>query len=130
MSIPKNVHQLLNDKEAIKVLTSVNEEGIPHSIVVGSTMSNGELLCAAEVLMKKTTKNLAINENVAILVVKGAESYLVNGTVVEKQTEGEMFESVKTQMAEKGMPVSGLWIFKPTTIFNQSAGPEAGTQIC
>lgn len=130
MSIPNNVHELLNDRQAAKVLTTVGKDGQPHSVVVGSIMSTGEMLCAAEVLMKKTSENLETNQKVAILTVKSMESYLVEATAVERQTEGELYNMVKAELDKMGMTMRGLWIFKPTAIYNQSASPESGTKIC
>lgn len=130
MNITEKVSNLLNDQGASKVLTTVSGDGIPHSIVVGSIMApNAETICAAEVLMKKTAKNLEINKNIAVLTVKGTESYLVNAIVVERQTEGELFDTVSEQMKKAGLPMQALWIFEPTAIYDQSAGPTAGTQI-
>ncbi|WP_320047589.1 hypothetical protein [uncultured Ilyobacter sp.] len=130
MKMPENVTNLLNDNGASKVLTTVSMDGIPYSIVVGSTMApNAETICAAEILMKKTAKNLGTNKNIAILAVKEKESYLVNATVVERQTEGELFDAVSAELKKISMAMTGLWIFKPTAIFDQSAGPNAGTQI-
>lgn len=130
MKIPEKVANLLNDQEASKVLSTISADGVPHSIVVGSIMApNEETICAAEVLMKKTANNLKTNKNIAVLVVKGMESYLVNAEVVERQTEGDLFNKVLEQMKKAGMPMEALWIFKPTAIYDQSAGPAAGTQI-
>lgn len=130
MKISEKVMNLLNDQSASKILTTVSSEGIPHSIVVGSMMApNAETICAAEILMKKTAKNLEMNKNIAVLTVKGKESYLVNARVVERQTEGELFDTVLEQMKKAGMPMRALWIFEPTAIYDQSAGPTAGTQI-
>ena len=130
MNIPEKVLNLLNDQAASKVLTTVAADGIPHSIVVGSIMApNAETLCAAEMLMKKTAENLKTNKDVAVLAVKGMESYLVNATVVERQTEGELFARISEQMQKSGLPMKALWIFQPNAIFDQSAGPNAGTQI-
>ncbi|GAA0178394.1 hypothetical protein SH2C18_14600 [Clostridium sediminicola] len=130
MTITEKVSTLLNDQEASKVLTTVSSDGVPHSIVVGSIMApNAETICAAEILMKKTAKNLESNKNIAVLAVKGMESYLVNATVVERQTEGDLFDTVAKELEKIGMAMSGLWIFKPTAIYDQSAGPNAGTQI-
>lgn len=130
MTITEKVLNLLNDQGASKVLTTVSSDGIPHSIVVGSIMApNAETICAAEVLMKKTAKNLEINKNIAVLTVKGTESYLVNATVEERKTEGELFDKVFEQMKKAGLPMQALWIFKPTAIYDQSAGLTAGTQI-
>ena len=130
MKIPEKVLNLLNDPSASKVLTTISVEGIPHSIVVGSIMApNDETICAAEVLMKRTAENLKTNKNIAVLTVKGKESYLVNAMVTERQTEGDLFNKVSDQMKKAGMPMSALWIFNPTAVYDQSAGPTAGTQI-
>ena len=130
MKITEKVLILFNDPNASKVLTTISSDGMPHSIVVGSIMApNEETMCAAEVLMKKTAENLKTNKNVAILAVKGMESYLVNATVVARQTEGDLFNNVSAQMKKAGMPMSALWIFNPTAVYDQSAGPTSGTQI-
>ena len=130
MKMPENVMKLLNDKEASKVLTTVDSNGIPHSIVVGSMMAPAEdMLCAAEVLMKKTAENLKTNKNIAILAVKGMESYSVNGTVIQRQVSGDLFETVAEELKKVGLPTQAVWTFKPTAIFNQSAGPDAGKKI-
>ncbi|QRN85734.1 pyridoxamine 5'-phosphate oxidase family protein [Clostridia bacterium] len=130
MIIPEKVVTLLNDPEASKVLTTVSSEGIPHSIVVGSIMAPDEkTICAAEILMKKTSENLAGNKNIAVLVVKGTESYLVNALVVERQTDGELFAKIAEQTKKAGMTTRGVWIFDPTVVYDQSAGPSAGIII-
>ena len=57
MKMTKEVMGLLNDQEATKVLTSVSADGIPHTIVIGSTMApEDELIAAAEIMMQKTSK--------------------------------------------------------------------------
>ena len=130
MQMPNEVISLLNDQEATKVLTSVSAKGIPHTVVIGSTMApDPNLICAAEVLMQTTSKNLKENTNVAILVVKGMESYQVIATVKAHQAEGPLFDNIKGELEKKGMPCRGLWLFDPVEIFNQSAGPDAGKKI-
>jgi predicted pyridoxine 5'-phosphate oxidase superfamily flavin-nucleotide-binding protein len=130
MKIPEKVLNLLNDKDALKVLTTISADGIPHSIAVGSVMApDAETICAAEIFMKATAENLKANKNIAVLVVKGAESYLVNATVAERKTEGDLFHKVSEQMKKANLPMQALWVFQPTAIYDQSAGPTAGTQI-
>lgn len=130
MNIPEQAVKLLNDPDASKVLTTISDDGVLHSIVVGSIMAPDEkTVCAAEVLMKTTAKNLETNKNIAVLTVKGMESYLVNATVVERQTEGPLFDKVAEQMKKAGLPMKALWIFEPTAVYDQSAGPNAGTKL-
>lgn len=130
MKIPEEVVKLLNNQEATKVLTSVSKAGIPHSVVVGSTMApQADLICAAEVLMQTTAENLKANPNVAVLVVKEMESYQVVGKVKDHQTEGPLFESMKKELEKIGLPCRGVWLFEPLEAYNQSAGPNAGKKI-
>ncbi|WP_111708215.1 pyridoxamine 5'-phosphate oxidase family protein [Lutibacter citreus] len=130
MKMPQEVIRLLNDNEATKVITSVSSKGIPHTIVVGSTMAPQEdLVCAAEILMQKTASNLKENPNVSVLAVKGMVSYQVVAKVKDHQTEGVIFDKVKADLEKKGLPCRGVWLFEPTEAYNQSAGPDAGKKI-
>lgn len=130
MKIPEEVIKLLNNKEATKVLTSVSKTGIPHSVVIGSTMApQSDLICAAEVMMHTTAENLKNSSNVAVLVVKGMESYQVIGKVKDHQTEGSLFETVKKELEKLGLPCKGVWLFEPLEVYDQSAGPNAGKRI-
>ena len=130
MKIPKNVMDLFNNPEATKVLTSVSTDGTPHSIVVGSVMAPSEdFFCAAEIMMKTTSANLESNPKVAAIAVKGMESYQIVGTVKARQTEGELFDNVNVKLAEMKMACSGVWVFEPLVIYDESAGPNAGTKL-
>lgn len=130
MKMPEQVVNLLNDKEATKVLTTVSTEGIPHTIVIGSTMApEANLICAAEVLMQTTSINLQDNKTVSVLVVKGMESYQIIATAKVHETEGSLFEKVKAELEKMGMPCRGLWLFEPIEVFDQSAGSNAGKKI-
>ena len=127
MKMSDEVMQLLNSKESLKVLTTISADGIPHSIAVGSmTAPDSETLCVAEIFMKSTKNNLAANENVAVLTVKGSEAYLINATVIKRQVEGDLFDKISEQMKKANLPMNALWLFQPTAVFDQSPGPNAG----
>lgn len=130
MKMSKEVIDLFNDQEATKVITSVSANGIPHSIVVGSTMApQADLVCVAEVLMHNTAKNIQKNPNVTVLAVKGMESYQVKAKVKSRETEGAIFETAKAELDKLGLPCRGVWLFEPIEAYNQSAGPDAGKKI-
>jgi hypothetical protein len=130
MKMPNEVVSLLNDQEATKVLTTVSSEGVPHTVVVGSTMAPAaDLIRAAEILMKTTSKNLKDNPTVAVLAVKGKESYQVVAKVTGHQTAGPLFETAKAELEKLGLPCRGVWLFEPLEAFDQSAGPNAGKKL-
>ena len=117
-------------RDATKVLSSVSSDGIPHTVVIGSTMAPEEdLIAAAEIMMQKTSKNLSQNSNVSVLAVKGTESYQVKAKVKERVSDGPLFDNVKAELEKMGMPCQGLWLFEPEEAYNQGAGPDAGKKI-
>ncbi len=130
MKMPEEVMNLLNDQEATKVLTSVSPEGIPHTVIIGSTMApESDLISAAEILMQTTSINLRANPNVSVLAVKGKESYQVVAKVKAHETEGPLFNKIKAELEKMGLPCKALWLFEPQEAFNQGAGPNAGKKI-
>ena len=130
MNLPREILELLNDEESIKTLTSVSADGVPHSVVIGSTLSpQPDLICAAEIMMKTTSKNLQENPIAVVLVVKGMRSYQIITKVIGHQTEGVLFNKIKTEIEKKGLICRGVWMFDPIEIYEQSAGPNAGKKI-
>jgi len=130
MKIPEKVMEVLSDESSVKILSSVSNDGKLHSVAAGSLMAMGEdRLFVAEIFMNTTSKNIQANKNVAILIVKGTESYLINATALERFTEGEYFETMIKPMSEKGIPVKAVWTFEANEIFDQSATPNAGTKL-
>ena len=128
--IPEKVMNLLNDPAATKVLTSVSASGVPHSVVIGSCMApSDDSIVAGEVLMKTTSKNVEKNPKVAVMVVKGPESYLVVAEKSGHVSEGPLFEKMNEQLAKHGLKARGVWTFTPLEVYDQGASPNAGTKL-
>ncbi len=126
----ENVSKLFQDKESVKVISTVSKDGEVHSIVAGSIMVVDEnTLGVAEVFMNTTSANLADNDKVALLAVKGMESYLVNATVQKRHTDGQLFDAMAEQFAKMNMQIRAVWTFYVDKIFDESAGPNGGKQI-
>jgi len=129
VDMPKNVLDLLGP-ESVKVLVTADKSGVPHAIVCGSIIAvDSKTLAVGEVLMKVSSKNLAANPNVAILAVKGLESYLVNAKVRARMTDGPVFTGMNEHLAKMKLRASAVWIFDPVSVYNQSAGPDAGKKL-
>jgi hypothetical protein len=86
-------------------------------------------LSVMEIFMNTTSDNLQANKDMAVLVVKGMESYLINATVIERITEGKLFGAYAKVMSEKGLPIKAVWTFDVDEMFDQSASPNAGSRI-
>ncbi len=130
MKIPEKVMKVLGDESSVKVLSTISNDGKLHSVAAGSIMAMGEdRLFVAEIFMNTTSQNIQANKNVAILIVKGKESYLINATALKRNTEGEFFEKMTKPMSEKGFTVKAVWTFELNEVFDQSATPNAGTKL-
>lgn len=124
------VSQLFQDPASVKVITTVSKEGEPHTIVAGSIMVVDEnTMAVAEVFMNTTSANLADNQKVALLAVKGMESFLVNATVEKRHTDGGLFDTISGQFAAMNMVVKAVWTFAVDKIYDESAGPNGGKQL-
>ena len=130
VKIPENVLAALADPKAVKVLTSVNAKGQPHSIVCGSINAPApNKLIVAEILMKTTSANLKKNDRASILVLVGMASYQINVKVKARITEGPLFDGMNKHLAAMKLRASAVWTFMPTAVFDQSANPNAGTKL-
>lgn len=126
----EKVSQLFQDAESVKVISSVSKTGQVHSIAAGSIMAiDDNTMAVAEIFMNVTSSNLKDNQKVALLGVKGMESYLVNATVEKRHTDGQLFDTIVEKFAAMNIPVKALWTFTIDEIYDQSASPNAGTRL-
>ncbi len=126
----ENVSNLFKDQASTKVISTVSKDGEVHSIVAGSIMVvDDNTMAVAEVFMHTTCANLEVNNKAALLAVKGMESYLVNGTVGARLTDGALFEAVAANFAKMNMQIKAVWTFTVDKIYDESAGPNGGKQL-
>ena len=57
------------------------------------------------------------------------KSYLVNGTVQKRYTDGQLFDTIAAQFAAMNMQIKAVWTFSVDKIYDESAGPNGGNQI-
>jgi len=129
VDIPKNVINIFGP-DSVKILVTADKSGVPHAIVCGSIIAvDSKTLAVGEILMKVSSKNLAANPNVGILAVKGLESYLVNAKVKARVTEGPVFIGMNEHLAKMKLKANAVWLFDAVSVYNQSAGPDAGKKL-
>jgi len=130
VKLPDNVMAAFNDAAAVKVLTSVASNGQPHSIVCGSIRAaEANKLIVGEILMKTTASNLKKNDRAAVLVLVGKNSYLVNVKVKARVSEGPMLDGMNEVLKGMGLKAAAVWVFTPTSVYDQGASPKAGTKL-
>jgi predicted pyridoxine 5'-phosphate oxidase superfamily flavin-nucleotide-binding protein len=130
--IPKEVQEFMQGKVAW--VATASPEGVPNATPKGTVrVIDDEHLVFADLFSRKTRENLLKNPKVAVTVIdeKSHQGFQIKGTV-ELLTAGELFRQVSEELkkAPKKLPPA-TYVVKITVdaVFDQSVGPDAGTQI-
>ncbi len=131
MNIPENVKALLEDQNTVKTLTTVDEEGNPHSVPIGSfsVMDDGNVAFLELLDTCQTQKNMLncywFKKDVSILAIgdwgKG-EAFQIKGSPYKFLTEGPIWDKF-LDMIWKVIPEanpSGVWLITPKEIRDQN----------
>jgi len=130
VAVPKEVADLLADKASVKVLVTASKEGQPHAIVCGSIFLGPDgKVGVGEILMKRAKQNLADSGKAAISVTAGPKSYELVLKNPARADSGPVFENLKAAMAALNLPCFAVWTFDVCEVWDESAGPTAGTKI-
>ncbi len=122
MNISKEIQDFIISSES-KALATIGTDLKSLNVVPVSTIKiSGDKILLVNYFMGKTLENIQNNSRVCFTCWKGLSGYKVNATV-EHITEGEIFDSIKTWVAEilPDRTVRGVLILTPTDIFDISA---------
>jgi len=127
--MPKEVMDLLNDREASKVIATVDAKGIPNVAPKGSLIAIDEKTIAfADILGGKTRANIEANKKVAVAVIKQRTGYQVKGTLTEFQTSGPVFDNYIKMFKPMGMTPKAAGIIKVEEVYALSPA-DAGKKL-
>lgn len=131
VALPKEVIDLINAKEATKLLVTVSSEGQPHAIVCGSIFATPDGKAGVgEILMKRASKNLKETGKAALSVAAGPKAYELILKNPARADSGPVFDDMKAKMAALNLPCFAVWTFDVAEVWDESAGPSAGTKVC
>lgn len=129
IKLAKEVVKLLEDEKTFKILTTVDQEGIPHSVIKQSLhITEAGNLAYLELLeTSKTQKNMVysiwFNGTVAISILgKNNESYQIKGKPIKVHISGPLFEEsyIETQKKFPDSDLAAVWVIEPESVFDQS----------
>lgn len=132
VSIPKVVQDFLPGKLAW--VATVSRDGVPNVTPKGTLkLLDEQHVFFADLFSLKTRQNLLDNPKVAVTVVDPAagKGYQLKGTA-EIVASGPLFDETAKAIKESPLGLPPIhYVVKITvdTVFDQSAGPEAGKQI-
>lgn len=131
VAIPKDIMELIAAKESVKILVTSSSEGQPHAIVCGSIFATPDGKAGVgEILMKRASKNLKDTGKAAIAIAAGPKAYEIILKNPVRSDSGPVFDDMKAKMAAVNLPCFAVWTFDVAEIWDESAGPTAGTKVC
>jgi hypothetical protein len=117
----------LNEAETLKILVTLDDEGVPHPTVKSSLRSDGADILYSEYLESSRTnrymtRSLWFNRNVSILIVTADQkSYTITARPVRAIISGKIFQRYYEETLEKtGLDLASVWILKPLNIINET----------
>ena len=117
----------LNEPDALKILVTLDEQGLPHPTPKGSIRWDGEHIVSWEVLeSSRTNRNLTraiwFDKPVVILLVTAdKQAFKLTAKAAHNIVAGKEFTR-HYEEAEKrhGKGIAGVWLFDPIEIVDQS----------
>jgi predicted pyridoxine 5'-phosphate oxidase superfamily flavin-nucleotide-binding protein len=124
VNIPKEVVEVLNAPDSVKILATADEKGMPNAVPVYSIVPiRDDTVAFAEIFIMHTKQNLAKNKNVNLTVFKASSTaYQLKGTFDGFQTSGQLFDNFAKKMAERKMPMKSVGLIKINKVFAASPG--------
>jgi len=130
MQLPEDVVKLINDPKKMKTLTTVDKEGNPHTVPVGSMTVLGENIGFMELLDTcKTQKNMLncywFKKDVSVLVIddwgKG-DVYQIKGSPYKVLRQGPIWDKFLDEVWKiiPDADPSGVWLITPKEVVNQN----------
>ncbi|MBO6083715.1 MAG: hypothetical protein J6O90_01350 [Candidatus Methanomethylophilaceae archaeon] len=130
VAVPKEIIDIAGDRATTKLLVTVSAEGQPHAIVCGSIFITPDGKAGVgEILMKRAKANLAANGKAALSIAAGPKAYELILSGATRSDSGPAYEDMKAKMASMNLPCFALWTFDVAEIWDESAGPTAGSKI-
>ncbi|MDR2638591.1 MAG: hypothetical protein LBC09_01990 [Helicobacteraceae bacterium] len=118
-----------NDEGAIKVLTTLDENGAPHPVCKGSLRFNGETIESWEILeSSETNRNLTrsiwFDKPIAILLITpDKKAYKFSVKASRNIIAGKEFTSAyeAAQARYKGRGIAGVWRYEIISVKDETA---------
>jgi hypothetical protein len=129
IQLEKEVIELLADKDTVKILTTIDNKGVPHTVIKQSLHlgEDGNLIHRELLESSQTNKNLVrsiwFNHKVAI-TLKGTDgrSYQIKGKPIRAIISGPVFQEQYLQVRERlgDVDLAAVWIIEPEEIRNET----------
>lgn len=127
VQLSKEVQEILNNPDSIKVLATTDSEGTPHVVFKGSLRFNeeGYIEYLEFIESSQTNKNMVhsiwFHKTVSINVRYEGKSFQIKGVPYRALIAGKDFELRYNRVRdEKGIDLSTVWLIEPLEVIEET----------
>lgn len=137
MDLPDDVMGLLNDRDAVKTLATIADDGTTSLVAVKAVRApepNVIVLAqtAAKQLDGELLRHMDTGSLVSILCVSARGelqvAYQIICSVREFQTAGPLYEKFLDELRARTVDLKGVWVLEPVDVVDRSASLGTGTR--
>jgi len=130
VSLPANVLDLAKRPDSCKILTTINEDGTPHSIVCGTLfVPDQETIGVGQVWLNTTGKNINRDPRAEVLLWQGAQAYSIQVTFRKCSQEPAFLDAMNEKLDRMNVKATSVWFFDIVSVTDEGFGPRVGQQI-
>ena len=130
VNLPPQVLDLAKRPDSCKVLTTINEDGSPHSIVCGAFLvPDAHTVVVGQTWMNVSGANLERDPRAEIVVWIGAAAYTIQCRYVRKSDDEKYLKCMNEKLDRMNLKVTTVWFFEVDSVRDEGLGPNVGTQI-
>jgi hypothetical protein len=127
--LPPEVIALLNRTDTVKVLSTVDEQGVPHGVAKDSLFAtvDGQLAHLEYFESSRTQRNLVraiwFGGSASVLLVGAdGQSWQIKGRPVRADVSGQLFREHYERLRQKfgDVDLAAVWIIEPREVRDQS----------
>ena len=137
MDLPDDVMELLNNREAVKTLATIADDGTTSLVAVKAVKApEPNVIVLAQVMAKQLYSELLHHMETGSLVsilcisARGERQveYQIICSVREFQTAGPLYEKFLDELRARYVDLDGVWVLDPVDIVDRSASFGPGSR--
>lgn len=129
-SLPVQVMDLAKRPDSCKILTTINEDGSPHSIVCGTLfVPSPEEIGIGRVWLGRTCENLSRDSRASFIVWGGVQAYEIGCRFRCATSEHDALDEINEKLDRINVKASSVLIFDVESVYDEGFGPDVGKKI-
>ena len=130
VTLPPQVLELAKRPDTVKIMTSINEDGTPHSIVCGTLfVPDQETIGVGQVWLGRTGRNILRDPRVEFLLWGGRTAVGIHCRFREKTEDPAVVDAVNEKLDRMNIKAASVWFFDIVSATDESFGPNVGQKI-